>query len=63
MLRRMVAARADDERRLLPEGETRHKKSRKPLSPARIERMFAPFRAAMNAAVPKKIARESLRRG
>jgi len=56
MLRRMVAARADDERRLLPEGETRHKKSRKPLSPARIERMFAPFRAAMNAAVPKKIA-------
>ena len=55
MLRRMVAARADDERRVLPEGEQRHKKSTKPLSPARIERMYAPFRAAMNAAVPKTI--------
>ena len=51
MLRRMYAARADDERRVLGEGEARHKKSVKPLSPARIERMFAPFRAAMNAAV------------
>lgn len=51
MLRRMLAARADDERRVLPEGEERHKKSAKPLSPARVERMFAPFRAAMNAAV------------
>jgi hypothetical protein len=57
MLRRMNAARADDERRVLPEGEARHKKSRKPLSPARIKRMYAPFRAAMNAAVAtKKIA-------
>ena len=55
MLLRMTAARADDERRVLPEGETRHKKSTKPLSPARIGRMFAPFRAAMNAAVPRKI--------
>jgi integrase len=51
MLRRMTEARADDERRNLGEGEERHKKSPKPLSPARIERMFAPFRAAMNAAV------------
>lgn len=51
MLRRMTEARADDERRALAEGEERHKKSPKPLSPARIERMFAPFRAAMNAAV------------
>jgi integrase len=55
MLRRMIVARADDERRVLPEGEQRHKKSAKPLSPARIERMYAPFRAAMNAAVPKTI--------
>jgi len=56
MLRRMYAARADDVRRVLPEGETRHKKSRKPLSPARIARMFAPWRAACNAAVPRRIA-------
>ncbi len=54
MLRRMLTARADDERRTVPEGETRHKKSAKPLSPARIERMFAPFRSAMNAAVRSK---------
>jgi integrase len=54
MLRRMNAARADDERRSLPEGEKRRKKSRKPLSPARIQRMYAPFRAAMNAAVRTK---------
>ncbi len=51
MVRRMVAVRADDVRRVLPEGEARHKKSTKPLSPARIERLYAPFRAAMNAAV------------
>lgn len=51
ILRRMLAARADDERRELPEGEERRKKSTRPLSPARIERMFAPFRAAMRAAV------------
>jgi integrase len=52
----MTAARADDERRALPEGEVRRKKSTRPLSPARIARMFAPFRAAMNAATPRKIA-------
>jgi integrase len=51
VLRRMIAARADDARRTLPEGEQRHKKSTKALSAARVERMFAPFRAAMNAAV------------
>jgi hypothetical protein len=49
MQRRMYAARADDERRILPEGESQHKKSPKPMSPARIKRMFAPFRGAMNA--------------
>jgi integrase len=52
MLLRMLAARADDERRVLPEGETRHKKSPKPLSPARVVRMFAPFRACCNTGVP-----------
>jgi integrase len=55
MLRRMLAARADDERRHLAPGEERRKKSAKPLSPARIARMFAPFRAACNAAVPSMI--------
>lgn len=52
MLRRMLLARADDNRRELPEGEARHKKSTRPLSPARVTRMYAPFRAAMNAAIP-----------
>ena len=51
ILRRMTEARADDARREVPEGEERHKRSAKPLSPSRIERMFAPFRAAMSAAV------------
>ena len=55
MLRRMLAARADDERRHLAPGEKRRKKSTKPLSPARIARAFAVLRAAMNAAVPGKI--------
>lgn len=52
MLRRMLAARAGDERRVLPDGEKRHAKSTRPLSPARVARMLAPFRAAMNAAIP-----------
>jgi integrase len=43
MLRRMLAARHDD-------GLAR------PLSPARVARMFAPFRAACNKAVPQMIA-------
>ena len=55
-LRRMLDARADDERRQLAPGERRHKKSTVPLSPARIARMFAVLRAAMNMAVPAKIA-------
>jgi integrase len=55
MLHRMLDARADDERRDLAHGEKRHKKSAKPLSPARIARAFAVLRAAMNAAVPSKI--------
>lgn len=55
MLRRMLDARADDERRHLASGEKRRKKSTKPLSPARIVRAFAVLRAAMNAAVPGKI--------
>jgi integrase len=48
----MLTARADDERRGLAAGEQRHKKSTRPLSPARVERMFAPFRAACNKAIP-----------
>jgi integrase len=55
ILRRMLDARADDERRQLAPGEKRRKKSAKPLSPARIARAFAVLRAAMNAAVPSKI--------
>lgn len=55
LLRRLIATRADDERRELAEGERRHKKSTKPLSPARIEREFAVIRAALNDAVPGKI--------
>jgi integrase len=51
LLRRLIAARADDARRELPEGEQRHKKSTKPLSSARIEREFAVIRAALNDAV------------
>ena len=56
VLRRMLAVRADDERRHLEPGEARRKKSARPLSPARIARMFAPFRAACNAAVPAVLA-------
>lgn len=52
MLRRMLLTRAEDERRTLPAGEARRRKSVKPLSAARVARMFAPFRAAMNAGIP-----------
>jgi integrase len=51
ILRRMLEARADDDRRDLADGEERHKKSTRALSASRVERMFAPFRAAMRAAV------------
>jgi integrase len=54
-LRRLLAVRADDVRRDLPAGEARHKKSTKPLSPARIRRVFAVLHAALEAAVPGKI--------
>jgi integrase len=53
LYRRMVAVRADDVRRVLAEGESRHKKSTKPLSPSRVEREFAVVRAALNDAVPR----------
>ena len=53
--RRLLNARADDERRELPPGETRRKKSTRPLTPARITREFAVLRAALNDAVPGKI--------
>ena len=55
LLRRLLNARADDERRELPPGETRRKKSTRPLTPARIVREFAVVRAALNDAVPSKI--------
>lgn len=55
-LRRLLAVRADDVRRELAPGEVRHKKSTKPLSPARIRRVFAVLHAALKAAVPGKIA-------
>lgn len=56
MLRRMLAARADDERRELAPGEARHKKSTRPLTPARVERMYAPFRACCNKGIPAMFA-------
>lgn len=55
MLRRLITVRADDARRDLADGESRRKKSTRPLSPARIERVFAVIRAALNDAVPSKI--------
>lgn len=55
LMRRLLNVRADDERRDLPPGETRRKKSTRPLGPARIAREFAVLRAALNDAVPGKI--------
>jgi hypothetical protein len=46
LLRRLIEARADDERRDLPPGETRHKKSTRPLSPARVRRNAGELTAA-----------------
>ena len=54
MLRRMLAARAASPRKGLAPGDAR-KKSIKPLSPARIKRVFAVLHAALAAAVPGKI--------
>jgi integrase len=55
LLRRLAATRADDTRRILPEGGQRRKKSVKPLSPARVEREFAVIRAALNDAAPRLV--------
>jgi integrase len=55
LLRRLLNARADDERRELPSEEKRRKKSTRPLTPARIGREFAVLRAALNDAVPSKL--------
>jgi integrase len=51
VLLHMLAARADDERRRLGPGERRRKKSAKPLSPARIQRVYAVLHAALELAV------------
>jgi hypothetical protein len=56
MLRRMMGARAESVKKHLAPGEQRRKKSTKPLSPARIKRVVAVLNAALNAAVPRKIA-------
>jgi hypothetical protein len=56
LLRRLTDARADDERRVLAPGEKRRKKSTRPLTPARVARTFAVIRAALNDAVPTRIA-------
>lgn len=54
MLRRLLAARAPSARKDLPPGQ-RGRKSTKPLSPARIRRLYAVLHAALAAAVPSKI--------
>jgi integrase len=56
MLRRMMSARAESVKKHLAPGEHRRKKSTKPLSPARVKRVVAVLNAALNAAVPRKIA-------
>lgn len=56
MLRRMLAARAPSAKKDLAPGGEIPRKSTKPLSPARVRRMFAVLRAALNAAVPARIA-------
>jgi integrase len=55
VLRRLLAARAPSPRKELRAGDPR-RKSTKPLSPARVARVFAVLRAALNAAVPSRIA-------
>ncbi|MGI8333599.1 tyrosine-type recombinase/integrase [Actinomadura scrupuli] len=54
MLRRLIAVRADSVKKNIPEGEKRPKKSRKPLSPARVKRVHAVFSSALGTAVKKK---------
>jgi integrase len=55
MLLRLIEVRADDERRSLPLGERRHKKSTRPLSPSRIKRVMAVLNSALNTAVAKDV--------
>lgn len=55
LMRRLLAVRADDERRELAPGAKRHKKSTRPLGPARIKRVMAVLSSALNDAVPRKI--------
>jgi integrase len=55
MLLRLIEVRADDARRSLSSGERRHKKSTKPLSPARIKRIMAVLSSALNTAVAKDV--------
>ncbi|MCW2916380.1 MAG: hypothetical protein JWN52_4448 [Actinomycetia bacterium] len=54
MLRRLVAAGADSNKKKLAEGEVRRKKSVKPLSPARVKRVHAVLSSAMGGAVKRK---------
>jgi integrase len=51
LLRRLLAVRADDPRRPLPSGKGHYKKSAKPLSPERIERIFAVLSSAATTAI------------
>jgi integrase len=55
LLRRLLEVRAEDERRSLAPGETRQKKSTRPLSPARIKRIIAVLNSALNAAARAKL--------
>lgn len=54
LLRRLIEVRADDARRHLAEGETRHKKSTRRIGPARIKRIIAVLNSALNTAVRTK---------
>jgi hypothetical protein len=56
LLRRLMEARADDERRHLAPGETRHKKSTRPLSAARVKRVMAVLSAALTTPCPGRSA-------
>lgn len=55
ILLRLIEVRADDVRRSLPAGESRHKKSTVPLSPSRIKRIMAVLSSALNTAVAKDV--------
>lgn len=51
MLRRLLNARAEDKRQDLQDGAPRRKRSTRPLTPARIKRIMAVLKAALNYAV------------